>query len=343
MVINLNKKLVTKQLLLDHVSDLDIYRFYLNKDIEINTPMSSPLRVKDEKPSFAFFLGVDKQIYYKDFVLGGGDCIKFVQKLFNLNFNEALSKIVIDFELTQYFIYKNITNKTINSKKLQYPTRETLLEGCNYNFNLGKKSRKWTLHDLKYWMGYNIDIELLDKYNVEPIDYIFIDDNPIKVDYYTYCFSETKDNKTSYKIYQPYSKNYKWLNNHNDSIWQGWTQLPEKGDLLVITKSLKDVMCITNTLGIPAVSLQAEGVKPKDKIIDELKSRFKEIKIFYDNDFDSDNNWGREFGKKLSNTYGFHQIEVPDYYKIKDFSDLVKEFGAEEAKRIWRNHINIPF
>jgi hypothetical protein len=342
MVINLNKKLVTKALLLEKINEIDIYSYYIDDTIDLSTTISSPLREKDDNPSFGFFVNSNKEILFKDFVLGGGDCIKFVQMMFNLNFNEALSKIVIDLELTNDFHYKNINLKTTNTKNI-YKSKEDLLKNINFENKLQIRKREWLLHDLKYWRSYNIDIELLEKYNVCPIDYIFINDNPIKTDTHAYCFIEYKDGVETYKIYQPYNNKFKWLNNHNDSVWQGWTQLPDKGERVIITKSLKDVMSIVNTLNIPAISLQAESVKPKDAIISELKSRFKEVFIFYDNDFDKETNWGREFGKKLSDAYDIMQYEIPDYYQTKDFSDLIKNVGVDHSKKIWNMHIDIPF
>jgi hypothetical protein len=341
MVINLNKKLISKELLLKKVTDLDIYTYYINKPLNINEAISSPLREKDDNPSFALFIGENNEILYKDFVLGGGDCIKFVQVMFNLNFFEALSKIVIDFDLTSDFHYKQLDKKTIN-KTFKYTSKEDLLKNTS-KLKLQVKRRKWKLHDLKFWLQYNIDIEILNKYNVTPVEYIFINDSPIKTDPYAYCFTEYKDNKETYKIYQPFNDTYKWLNNHNDSVWQGWTQLPEKGDMVIITKSLKDVMSITNTVDVPAISLQAESVKPKNIIIEELKSRFKEVIILYDNDFDKETNWGRQFGLKLAEEFEINQYEIPDYFESKDFSDLIKNHGVKKSKFIWNNHIDIPF
>ena len=54
------------------------------------------------------------------------------------------------------------------------------------------------------------------------------------------------------KIYQPYS-NFKWLSNTSASDLQGLSQLPDRGDTLVITKSLKDVMCL-DIWDIPAIA-----------------------------------------------------------------------------------------
>ncbi|MGK2863313.1 MAG: hypothetical protein ACSLE0_15380, partial [Chitinophagaceae bacterium] len=86
---NLNKQNLTKQSLLKQIGDIDIYSYYLGEPVGIKSSVSSPFRT-DKKPSFGFFIGESGEICWKDFVEGTGDCILFVQKLFNLNFNEAL-------------------------------------------------------------------------------------------------------------------------------------------------------------------------------------------------------------------------------------------------------------
>lgn len=341
MVFNLNKKIVTKKGLLEHIQDIDVYRFYTGKEVEIKKVMSSPLR-GDENPSFGYFIGSNDEICFNDFVLGGGDFIKFVELLFGLTYFEALSKITIDFNLQYHFYYKesNKTNKEYNPNKFE--DREKVISKSN-NFVLKKKKREFKLHDLVFWKQFGIDIDLLELYNVEAISYFFINGNIIKADKYAYVFIEYKDNKETYKIYQPYSKNYKWINSHNDSVWQGWEQLPKKGDNLIITKSLKDVMSIVNILDIPSVSLQCENILPKPHIFQELKERFEIIYIWYDNDFDKNTNWGRKFSENISSKFNIPSLEIDDKYKTKDFSDLIKKYGEKKAKEIFNNDIIIPF
>lgn len=359
-IINLNKKLVSKEGILSHIQDIDIYRFYTNQEVELKGGMLSPL-MKDTKPSFGYFQGEKNEICFNDFRLGSGDCIQFVQHFFGLNYFEALSRIVIDFDLQDYFYYKQLDKD--NNKKYNpddYKSREEVLK--TPTFRLGKKKRSWKAYDLAYWMQYGIDSLTLRRYRVQAIQYIFFNgENPIYADKYAYCFIENKDNINTYKIYQPFSKNYKWLNNHNSSVWQGWEQLPEKGENLIITKSLKDVMSLNCMLDIPAVALQTESSNPKSHIIDELKERFDKIYLLYDNDFDKEVNWGQEFAIKLCDKFDFTNLIIPDIFESKDFSDLVKnldkyykniifdnteeEFKTKKQKirEIWECNIMFPF
>lgn len=340
MTINLNKKLVTKETLLSEITDIEVYQMYLEENFIFNKTIKSPLR-EEENASFGFFLGENGEICFKDFLLGAGDCIKFVQLKFGLNFFEAMSKIVLDAKLENRFIIKNTFKTTINNFT-QSETREELISKIN-NFKLRKKKREFKLYDLSYWNQFGITHETLLKYKVEPISHIFYGDRIVLAEKLAYSFEENKDGLVTYKIYQPNSEKYKWINNHNESVWQGWEQLPYKGELLIITKSLKDVMAIKDVCGLNAVSLQAEGVLPKKQVIEELKRRFEVLYILYDNDFDKETNWGRDFGRRLSMEHDICQIEIDSSYKSKDFSDLVAIHGKEEARKVLTDLIELPF
>lgn len=345
-MIDLNLKLVTKEGLLKHIEDIDVYHYYTGKQVDLaNGNILSPLRDEDNASFGYFYSKANNEICFNDFLLGGGDFIKFVQLKFGLNFFEAMSKIVIDFNLTDKFLYKTIKStprKNFNPEN--FDKREDSLKDSDVS-QIGIRPRAYTLKDLKFWGQFNIDYDLLKKYNVVPIEYIFINGKPIYADKFAYAFKERKDGKITYKIYQPFNEKYKWLNNHNNSVWQGWTHLPEKGENLIITKSLKDVMSIVNTTGIPSVSLQAESCKPKLHIIKELKKRFDTIYLLYDNDYDKEVNWGRKFSEELSEEFNLRRLEIIEYHQSKDFSDLVKNKGKKEAKKILTDLINnyIPF
>jgi hypothetical protein len=339
---NLNKKLVNKEDLLRDVDDVDIYSTYApGIEIAIGKPILSPLR-EESSPSFGFFIGEGSEVLFNDFKLGGGDCIKFVQILFGYTFFEAMSRIVIDFDLTDKYYHKELDTKSPIKATKSLIDRNNLLKKAGSSL-LRKRRRAWKQYDIDYWASYGINIKTLKKYKVEPVSHIFINEKIISCDKYAYCFKEHKDGAETYKIYQPFNKDFKWLNNHDDSVWQGWEQLPEKGDILIITKSLKDVMTINCLTGYPAISLQAESVKPKQHIIEELKERFQCIFIWYDNDYDKETNWGMQFGRALAAEFDLIHTYIPSAYSIKDPSDFAKIKGRREAKELIETLTSVPF
>ena len=311
-----------------HCNHYDLFRYYIG-DFIIGRQMLSPLR-QEKKPSFAIFTKEGK-ILFNDFILGGGDIIRFVQLKFNLRFPEAIAKIVHDSGL---------------GKKFQSDCTYTPQPLIAYNKVIEDtkpiikiKRRKWTAQDVKFWAGFKINEETLQRYRVYPLQYVFFNNKIFKTGAYAYCFVELKDGTESYTIYQPYSKNMKWYKSHDASVFYGWSQLPNGGEDLLITKSMKDVMCIASNTKMPTVALQSEKAKPKEQVIAELKRRFKNIYVLYDNDYDKQYldppkpNWGRQLGKELCDLYGLIQVEIPDMvaepYKAKDFSDLAKNGGLK--------------
>lgn len=346
MTINLNKEFITKKKLLKYVSDYEIYtRYILNQEVMVGKNIYSPFRNEDN-PSFGFFIGDGGEICFHDFTLRlKGDCIKFVEVLFDLNHYEALSKIAIDFNMEDDWLIKKSNIPKATGEFTVPHSREYALSKTMYKFKLGKIKRDWEIRDMEYWQKYNISLKTLIEYNVQAISHIVINDKIIKADDHAYAFIEHKDGVETYKIYQPFSKDYKWLNSHNDSIWQGWNQLPvsDHGGTLIITKSLKDVMCIKENTGLNAVALQCENVLPKKQVIDELEERFGLILIFYDNDYDKEENWGQIFSKRLEEQTGFLGRHIDSKHEAKDFSDLVEKVGVKKAVEIFEREILMPF
>lgn len=345
-MINLNKKFLDKKSLFKYITDYDVFSKYIpDQEIIVGKNIYSPFR-NESNPSFGFFIGDENEICFKDFTLMlKGDCVKFVMILFNLTYFEALSQIAIDFNMEDDFDCKSNSLKKTPSRGTINVSKDKALSQTVYKSKLGKIKRDWSLIDMTYWQKYHISVKTLNRYRVEPIKYITMGETMIKADDNAYCFKELKDGEETYKIYQPYNLEYKWLNSHNESVWQGWDQLPEKDEYgtLIITKSLKDVMCIVENTDCYAVSLQCENVIPKTQVIEELKERFGTIIILYDNDYDKEKNWGQIFGEELSNRTGFMNRHINSKYEAKDFTDLIEKYGKEKSLYIFNTEILLPF
>ena len=319
-------ELISRDDILNYTSQEQIYSHYLGEKVDSLGVFHSPLR-EDNIPSFAlYFHRVERSVLmFKDFATGdSGDFVVLVMKMFNLGYYEALWKIAYDM---------NITNLNVQATKTAVSYTKIVQKE---RVDLGVKLRPWEVRDKIYWSSFGIKKSTLKKFNVHPICYVFYNNAAVKTHNYAYVYVEEKDGTTSYKIYQPYEvKNKKWINNANYTVHQGYTQLPIVGDLLIITKSLKDVMALHDAVGIPAVGLQSESVMMKDSVMNEYKSRFKKVICLFDND---------EAGKKLSlgftQRYGVPHFFVPELPKVTDFSDLVKAKGQEQAVQILNQLIN---
>ena len=304
-------------------SDEDIALKYLG--VKVPCLICSPFR-DDKRPSLSLYYSKSGNLCYKDFATNeGGNLYDFLSKLWHTSFNQTISKIASDTGITE--------NVTVKASRRARKVTKSVLE---------VKVREWRDYDLEFWKQFGISKEWLQYGDVYPITSMFFTkDHITKVipaEKYAYAYIERKDGIVSIKIYQPYSETMKWLSKHDSSVWDLWSKIPESGDKLIITSSRKDALCLWSNTGIPSLSLQGEGYIPKEHVVNQLKQRFKNIYVLYDNDFQAvergEENHGRVFGKKLSELFGLTQIEIPDQYKAKDPSDLYKFWGKEVFRTV---------
>lgn len=329
MEIGNNLVILTKENILKIVGPHNIYERYLGANIVYNRAFSSPFRV-DRNPSFIIS---DNNYCYRDFATGEvGDCFSFVKKLYNVDFNGALKQIAYDLNIENRFIIPDINIKP--SRKVKLEQSNLVSRSANTVYEVKVKIRKFNDDDLAFWNCAGVSIKYLKLGTIYAISHYFINNKPYVAEKYAYAFAEKKDDKLTFKIYQPYSISRKWINNNNFSVWELWNLLPQSNPRLIITSSRKDALSIIENLHIPSTALQAESVFPKPKIIKELYSRFKKIYLLLDNDVKGKENWGQRHAKKLCTEYGFTNIVIPDEYESKDFSDLVCNYDRVTASNI---------
>lgn len=305
---------ITLDWILSKVTEYDIYAKYIGQ-FKVGMIYNSPFR-KDKNPSFGIYYSKrTKQLLFKDH--GTGECgnvIKFVS-LFTgkTEYNDILSDIVDKL---------NITNNTkLVSSKQYIPPTETVI---------GVVRQEFTDVDINYWKQFNISINTLKKFNVNSIKY-YLCNGIVKGTYKRENPMYAYKVYNNFKIYRPLADKYtKWRNNLTDYDIQGYEQLPQKGNILFITKSMKDVMCL-HEMGYPAVSPSSESTfLPKD-VLEQLKTRFKRIIILFDRDVA-----GVKRSCKLSRETGLEAMFINKKFKAKDISDAVKANNFEEIKN-WLN------
>lgn len=309
--------------LLGKTSEFDIMRFYLNIDV-LPALINSPLR-QDRNASVSIFSPDGVKVFYKDFGTGEhGSIFDLLGRMWNRTFSETITKIWDDID--------RVKHNRINLNR----TRRGVIHKSNSILEV--RTRQWFDYDIEYWNSYGISREWLEFGDVYPISHILITrDNITKIipaEKLAYVYVERKDGKVSLKVYQPKSQRLKWLSKHDSSVWDLWSRLPDRGDTLFITSSRKDALCLWENTGIPSVSLQGEGYVPKEKVINQLKQRFGRVIIFFDNDYDKDENHGHIYASRLSGMFNLDMVEIPSEYKSKDPSDLFKNHGAETFRRV---------
>lgn len=319
-MISKGRPALDKDSVLSEVSDIDLLARYFPKVTEIPMVISSPLR-RDVHPSFRFYSPDGSRIRWYDYVTGeSGGMIDLLQRVLNVGFNDLLAIIKEEIKPLR------INNVRQSSKKIR-------ITGTDTSCQIRSQMRKWEEYDFKYWESYGVPRRWLLKADIYPISHIFVISNTgyirtVVADKYAYTFVERKDGVCSEKVYQPYNQfGMKWRSGHDSSVWDLWTKLPPRGERCIITSSRKDALCIWANSGIPSVSLQGEAIGVKPQVMEELKGRFNEVFVLYDNDLKGEQNYGRIDGKRLAEKFGITQIEIPDMYMCKDISDLYKKYG----------------
>lgn len=348
--------IVSKEAVLSKTSEYAIYQYYFYSPIKLNKhKYTNPFRNDRKVGSCIFKLKNNSRLYFIDYATNEHiDCFGYVMRLYNINFYQALCKINTDLDLKLPF-------PKYNSKELDKPLTNIIGKNISLNYdqflnydepdvNYRIHRKDWDEEGLGYWNAYGITKSTLEKFEVCYVKKYYasygkkswlkkyddtIDTDPCFAYQFTYL------QKLKVKIYRPLfssdnpEQNEKWKSNTVPEITQGYKQLPPKGDILIITSSLKDVMTLYEA-GIPSVAPQAESIFICEDIFRLLKKRFTNIYICYDND-----STGIRNSIKFSEQYRIPNIILPKIKNCKDPSDLSKNFGVEMTRNIILQKINI--
>jgi len=292
--------------LLDKLDDYSIYSYYLGS-FKPGKLMNSPLRPDDKIPSFAIFKGKTGGLLFKDHGTGeAGNALKFIKLYRGIKTREELERELLK------IVRRMNPNQTIRTNNY------TKLVGSGVT-DIGIVRQPFTEVDRKYWKQFHISFDTLKKFNVFSIKYFlcnrvvrgtYKEDSPM----YAYKVYDR------FKIYRPLASKYtKWRTNLTNRHVQGLAELPkEGGNLLIITKSLKDVMCLYE-MGFNAIAASSETTFIPDDILQSLKSKWKHIVILYDRD-----TAGMQNARKYSKQYKLDAIFIHKKFNSKDVSDAVK-------------------
>lgn len=321
---NDGKKIVlTRNLILQHISEEDIFLRYLGV-FTLKKQFKSPLR-NDKNADCGFYHnGHDIIKFYDKAKNINEDCFGIVKLIYKVDYNRALNIIAEDFGLLD----KNLSIVPYRDKIINI--EQTLQRQTRLDF----EPREFNKKDLDYWKQFNINLELLKEEKIYAVDKGYQTINDIQLLHYinTYndsCYAYAFPDKTI-KFYYPFrSKDKKRFDSMTDIYpISGYNKLPNVGDYVIITKSKKDEVSI-KSFGIKnVVSVQQEsGIINRD-IITDLYNRFDNIFILFDWDLA-----GIKATKYNIIQYPFlKQIFIKD--KVKDFSGFVKKYGLKETQEL---------
>jgi len=321
MIFRIEPERITKQMLLEYHPAEEYMSFYLgivpDKGLHCN-----PLRV-DKRPTASFYRNKGGELIFKDFQTGfHGNFVDVVMEKFKVDYHKGLRIIANDFGI----IKRPSLDK--NERAIEYDGSKVDDKGETI---IQCEVKEFTKAELKWWNSFGISESTLKHFNVFSVKNLFLNGsylcssspgNPI----YGYYFGK-EDGRELWKIYFPFKLQFRFLLNTNKL--QGAKQLPKSGDIVVVTKSMKDVMTLYE-LGIPAVAPQAESVIINTNQYNALKKRFKHVIV--NGDWDRA---GQHFMIESRRRFQCVCLSFTDKCKdAKDISDYVKKFGMDAAKQL---------
>ena len=310
--------------ILKKITEFDIFKYYCSTFKSSDKKFCSELR-RDKTPSVSIKALDSGRLWYKDFGYPehSFDCFSYVCAKYSCTFKESLHLIDNDFglNLSSFKTDGLYSMGAIGTHSEEQPDIKPAAK-------IKIRTRNWNEKDKKFWSNFSISKKTLLKFDVCPIDHYWIN-------YHIFdcSLSYAYHLNGRYKIYSPYDE-IKWISNTRSGNVQGWVQLPEKGNLVVLTSSLKDAMCMFE-MGISAVALQSEMQMPEEEFINALQERFKTVAVFYDNDFDKVDNPGQAMAIKICDKFKLRNICIPTELGVKDISDYIAKYKSlDEAEKL---------
>ena len=319
---------ITKELILSRFSEEQLMEYYLHLPVKKGL-FRSPLR-RDKQPTCSFYRNKSGTLIFKDFATGQHlNIFDVVQSIFRCDYFESLRIIANDFGIVRdNTLHKNPGKINLNPIKIK--DKEIS--------KIQIEVQEFTDGELKWWGKYGISKDILKRFNVYSCKHVFLNDQ-LFAESQQHCpifgyYGKKYQGLELWRCYFPKRTSFRFITNWPSKKIQGYDQLPKKGKLLVITKSMKDSMCLYSC-GITACAPNSENLFISDKVLEDLKSRFKNIVVLYDNDRPGLYNMAKIRKEHPELTYVF----IPKRYGSKDISDFYKDHGRKETLNLIKTFI----
>ena len=319
---------ITKELILSRFSEEQLMEYYLHLPVKKGL-FRSPLR-RDKQPTCSFYRNKSGTLIFKDFATGQHlNVFDVVQSIFRCDYFESLRIIANDFGIVQdNTLHKNPGKINLNPIKIK--DKEIS--------KIQIEVQEFTDSELKWWGKYGISKDILKRFDVYSCKHVFLNDQ-LFAESQQHCpifgyYGKKYQGLELWRCYFPKRTSFRFITNWPSKKIQGYDQLPKKGKLLVITKSMKDSMCLYSC-GITACAPNSENLFIPDKVLEDLKNRFKNIVVLYDNDRPGLYNMAKIRKEHPELTYVF----IPKKYGSKDISDFYKDHGRKETLNLIKTFI----
>lgn len=305
---------LTENEVLERVDEYTLYCHYMGFKPDIGVNYSSPLRV-DRNPSFSLFPSrkyLDREYMWKDNATGrSGDIFTLVWYMYPKSCKsklDAVNLVMGDFGLGPHI--------DAGQKIVQYIAKP------RFDTEILIKSMAMDATDMKFWIQFHIGEQQLNRYNVTRLHHYWlakeqqIPSYPLKGHGYAYRIWDR------YQLYFPHDdKKYKFRSSYDDRHLPGFLQLRYQHPMVLLTKSTKEVMMF-DSFGYEAVASRGEHCRVPNQYLDYLKSKYKEVVVWQDNDGKTG---AEEFYPEL------RKLIVPVEMGQKDPTDFCQVRGPRET------------
>lgn len=335
---------LTLEEIFKRVSQEEIFGIFIEEEILLDKEKLYCAPYRDDQNGDCYFENYDDTLWFVDFTMNPPpmDCIDFISKVINESYVDALKYINNHFSLGLGDNFGAPKEEVYEVEIKKVEIKKSLLREIKPIIIL---SRPFENRDRIFWEPYGITKDNLIEDKVLPIKlYRFTSRKgdictvtPFDI---TYAYTDFPDNKV--KIYRPHGdKLSKWLTNCTQNDVGGLNELPESGDLLIITKSYKDYRVLKNKK-LNCIWFQNEAVIPNSQILKDLTERFKRIVVWFDNDVT-----GLTNGKYVRDIINSYKGGICTYIflppvlfieGIKDPSDLIHKKGDQELIEFLQKH-----
>lgn len=330
-ILDLLGKQITKEEILKYLDPYSIITHYIGTELEPNVAYTSPLREKDENPSFSIFYGYGSRgdsdmVYFKDHVIGTGDVFLFVKLKLGLStFQDVLNVIDEDFELGLRASGTAPVKRNESLIKIKPVIKERAkLEIISKNY----ESEKYK----NYWASINVRKEIRDLYYFSDLDaYKVIRGKEVKcVSAYGLTIGYTIGKY--HKVYCPFKdKGDKFKNDFPPNYIEGHMQIDwTRNDLLVITKSMKECAFFRANYNIQAVAGKSESTEIYPEFIEIYRKHFKRVVVWLDPDPAGEKN----ANKYISKYPWMEKITRPENVRGKDPTDIYLANSPEFTRNL---------
>lgn len=364
---NINKKYI-----LEHVSQIAIFSKYLDISdtiitncIERNTLIISPIRpynAPDNDGSCGFRYDNKGKLKMRDF--GGyfwGDCFDLVCLILNksgYNFSVSNPKdfiYILNHIAIQFSIKDGIPESVVNLKEAVHKVKSST---CVIDI----EPREWNNNDVKVWCNKHhnlITLQDLTKEYTYPVELFWIDSKsqPNPKYYYTYkdpCYAYYQGQYGGVNLIRLYfplrsgTGKSKFIT--NNSAMQGLLTFNGLYDIIIITKSMKDVIIIKKLIEasyfslrgllVGVIALPSENYKMNNTMFEWILSHLKVKDIGNIISFLDFDKIGRITSKYNNDVFGMPymfltrgELGLPDY-GAKDPSEFIERFNIKPALNI---------